>query len=195
MFVARPTGRNLSGEVERLHAAGLSGAAIGRELGISRSTVAYHLRKLGHEPDSRFSRRYDWAAVQAFHNEGHTARECFLRFGISSQSWHAARKLGDLVKRPAGMAIEELLAAPRNREHLKRRLQAAELLPRHCEHCGLNEWRGKPLSLQLHHINGDKHDNRLENLEILCPNCHSQTDTWGGKNKGKRPLEVPGLSA
>ena len=39
------------------------------------------------------------------------------------------------------------------------------------------------LSLCLHHINGDRHDNRLENLELLCPNCHSQTPNFGSKNK------------
>lgn len=53
------------------------------------------------------------------------------------------------------------------------------------EACGLTEWPSDPISLELHHINGDGQDNRLENLTLLCPNCHSQTDTWGGRNKGK----------
>jgi predicted amidophosphoribosyltransferase len=46
-----------------------------------------------------------------------------------------------------------------------------------------SEWRGKPISLHLDHINGDPSDNRIENLRILCPNCHSQTPTYSGKNK------------
>ena len=55
-----------------------------------------------------------------------------------------------------------------------------------CESCGISEWLGKPLSLELDYINGDRYDNRLQNLRILCPNCHAQTDTYRGKNKGKQ---------
>lgn len=52
-----------------------------------------------------------------------------------------------------------------------------------CEKCGLNKWNGEQISLQLHHINGDNTDNRIENLMLLCPNCHSQTDNFcGSKN-------------
>ena len=46
-----------------------------------------------------------------------------------------------------------------------------------CECCGNTEWMGKPIALELHHINGDNTDNRIENLQILCPNCHALTDT------------------
>ena len=54
-----------------------------------------------------------------------------------------------------------------------------------CECCGLTEWQGKPLSLEVHHINGDRYDNRRENLQILCPNCHSVTDNWRSGNLGR----------
>jgi ribosomal protein S27AE len=52
-----------------------------------------------------------------------------------------------------------------------------------CDLCGLTEWGSKPISLELYHVNGDGLDNRVENLQFLCPNCHSQTDTWGGRDK------------
>ena len=52
-----------------------------------------------------------------------------------------------------------------------------------CSECGISEWNDKKLALHLDHINGKNGDHRLENLRFLCPNCHSQTDTYTGKNK------------
>ncbi|MBV8344438.1 MAG: HNH endonuclease [Candidatus Eremiobacteraeota bacterium] len=81
------------------------------------------------------------------------------------------------------MPIAELLSDPgRNRKHVKMRLLNAGLLTNICRSCGLSEWQGKPLNMHIDHINGVRDDNRLENLRMLCPNCHSQTPTYGGRN-------------
>lgn len=62
---------------------------------------------------------------------------------------------------------------------LKNRLFKENILKNECSKCGLgNIWLGEPISLQLEHKNGNHSDNRLENLCILCPNCHSQTPTF-----------------
>lgn len=66
---------------------------------------------------------------------------------------------------------------------LKKKIFNAGLKEKRCECCGNTEWMGKPINLELHHLNGNPRDNRLENLQILCPNCHSYTDTYSGKNQ------------
>lgn len=70
-----------------------------------------------------------------------------------------------------------------NRTVLRRYILNHELIPYKCAICGTVEWQGKTLSLELDHINGINNDNRLENLRFLCPNCHSQTTTYGSRNQ------------
>lgn len=66
---------------------------------------------------------------------------------------------------------------------LRRYVIKNNLIPYKCAICGCTEWQGKTLSLELDHINGINNDNRLENLRFLCPNCHSQTSTYGSRNQ------------
>lgn len=68
---------------------------------------------------------------------------------------------------------------------LKARLCREGLLTPTCARCGLVEWLGQRIALHLDHRNGDRFDNRIENLRLLCPNCHSLTDTYCGRNKGR----------
>jgi len=79
------------------------------------------------------------------------------------------------------------------RHHIKKRCIEDSLIPYECGECSnLGEHNGKKLSLQLDHINGTHTDHRIENLRFLCPNCHSQTDTYAGKgSKGKRKYFKP----
>ena len=173
--------------VQALWFQGLTVSEIARRLHVSKPTVCFHLRTLGIESDSRFSRRYDWSEIRAYYQAGHSMRECQAKFGFSGAAWSEAVRRGEIDPRPRAAAHDRLFVkgVKRNRYHLKRRLLADGLKDSWCEECGLAEWRGAGLSLELHHINGDPHDNRLENLQLLCPNCHSQTDNWGGKARRK----------
>lgn len=74
-----------------------------------------------------------------------------------------------------------------SRQHLKERIIKNKLIDYKCEECGNDgEWNGKKLSLHLEHKNGVNNDNRLKNLTFLCPNCHSQTETYSGKKRKRK---------
>lgn len=66
---------------------------------------------------------------------------------------------------------------------LKKRLMEEGIKKPVCENCGCSDWLGKPINLELHHVDGNRQNHELKNLRLLCPNCHSQTDTYRAKNK------------
>lgn len=73
-----------------------------------------------------------------------------------------------------------------NSSGLKKKLISLGFKEEKCERCNRSEWEGEPIRLQVHHINGVHNDNRLENLQLLCPNCHSLTDNYAGKNSNRK---------
>ena len=58
-----------------------------------------------------------------------------------------------------------------------------------CSTCSNTEWMGVPITLELEHINGNPYDDKLKNLKMVCPNCHSQTPTYKSKNRGNGRTE------
>src|SRR4029453_6681114 len=124
--------------VRRLFEQGLSQREIARRLGVAKTTVAFHVRRLDVAPDSRFARRYDWRAIRAAYDSGLSFRQCKLAFGFSAFAWYEAGKRGDIVPRPTAMPIEKLLVEGRSktsRGHLKRRLLKEGLKSNACERC------------------------------------------------------------
>ncbi len=142
------------------------------DLAVRRSgSYAEVLRRLGLDVEPRAYRPLRAAIAEAGLSTEH----------FSGRGWASG------TRRPR-TPTDELLVAGRRTESgsLRRRLLAEGLLPPGCSGCGLEEWQGRPIALELDHVDGDRDDNRLENLRLLCPNCHAQTDTWRGRNIARR---------
>jgi 5-methylcytosine-specific restriction endonuclease McrA len=72
---------------------------------------------------------------------------------------------------------------------VKRKLLQSGIKENRCEICGITHWNDKPIICELDHIDGNRNNHILSNLRMVCPNCHSQTETYRGKNKNGRVLE------
>lgn len=124
------------------------------------------------------------------------ARECGLPFMTFKRR---AEGLGVYAPNPSGKGRKIPGRGERNRvdvydiiegrvhfpwtSKLKKKLYKAGIKKPECEKCGqTNEWNGEPLVMHMDHIDGDNTNNLLINLQILCPNCHTQTDTFAGRN-------------
>lgn len=165
---------------------GKSYGAITERVGCSKSTISYHAKKLGLSKKA-YIKSYDWKEVQIYYDSCKSPVQTIKHFGMSRGSFSKSLKTGRLKWIDPTIPLENLLVADRktntSRQYLKGRLKQEGLLKQCCYICGIKRWKGKDLSLHLDHINGNRNDNTLSNLRLLCPNCHSQTDTYGGKNK------------
>lgn len=106
---------------------------------------------------------------------------------FTGKGWNVGDKAG--LSRRNTISLDEILvenSTYTSSDKLRKRLFSEGIKARRCEKCLNDSWMGEPIPLELEHINGRHSDNRLENLQILCPNCHAQTPTYRGKNIGKR---------
>lgn len=103
---------------------------------------------------------------------------------ITGKAWNQGERF--TIVKPAKLLSEILVehSTYTNFNSLRKRLLKEGIKEYKCECCNRIEWLGKPIKLELHHINGVKDDLRIENLQILCPNCHAYTDNYRGKNIG-----------
>ena len=138
------------------------------------ATFADVLRNLGYQPSGGMHRFI----------RGHIKRLGLDTSHFVGQGWARGRSNPHALKpRP----LDELLinGSSIGGSALLRRLFAAGLMAKRCQHCGRAQWRCQPIPLELDHINGDPTDNRFDNLRVLCPNCHALTPTYCGRNKGR----------
>ncbi|MBW3372996.1 HNH endonuclease [Hymenobacter norwichensis] len=104
---------------------------------------------------------------------------------FTGKGWNTGHRFQPFGRRChwAEILIENSSYTSSNR--LKKRLLASGYKQPICEQCHLRDWLGQPIPLELHHINGINNDHRIENLQLLCPNCHALTSTYRGKNQAR----------
>lgn len=107
---------------------------------------------------------------------------------FTGKAWNVGTKFTKFVKE---YKLEEILienSPYKSPSKLKEKLIKFGLKKRECETCKNTKWLGQDIKLEIHHINGINTDNRIENLQILCPNCHAYTDNFRGKNINRSAL-------
>jgi len=133
--------------------------------------------------------------------ESRSYRDMYIRMGYAENSGSATKIMKELIEK-YNIDVSHFLGAGWNKENfdysrfeIGEKHRSARLSPaliylrgRKCENCGLEEWLGQPINLEVHHIDGNRKNNELENLQLLCPNCHSYTPNFRSLNIKKKEI-------
>lgn len=174
---------------------------ITRELGVAGSTISYHAKKMGITRNPNYH-KHDWEAIQAYYDAGNNLSSTKMKFDLRHDVLQRAKERGDLkldYNRDNSLSFRFVTAdkifvknSLISTASVKRYILKNDLVPYFCviKICPLYEmknpiWAGQKIVLHLDHKNGIRNDHRLDNLRFLCPNCHSQTMTYCGRNIGK----------
>ena len=119
-----------------------------------------------------------------------TLKKIIQEFNLDETQLNINKSIAKITPNKIKIPIEDIVMKNEHPNYqpfkLLKRLIKEGYKEHKCERCGLTEWQGQPIPLQLHHKNGVHTNNLLNNLEVLCPNCHALTDTYCGKNLKKK---------
>lgn len=145
-----------------------------------------------------FTKEFEQQLINVCNNSISMAQACAIMNMNKNTFIKHAKRLGCYVPNQAGKGISKIntrkipiidILNGKYPQYQKSKLRVRLIKEGYkeykCEKCGLSKWLNKPIQLELHHINGNSHDHSLDNLQILCPNCHSQTDNYKIHNSKK----------
>ena len=144
-------------------------------------------------------RQYSKEELQAIINECKSYREFTTKLGYSSDGGGSIKSVKQAIQE-LNLDISHFVGQGWNKNNFNYdRFQNGKVIKvanalaaivalrgRKCEICGQEKWLDEIIPLEVHHIDGDKLNNTLDNLQLLCPNCHALTENWRGKNVGKK---------